>query len=77
MNLKKKYEKSFKDHHLNPELLRVEIDQCNLIDKEGRLNKLNTHSYNSKINSNPSSRIINHNIGIDAKIKHRKRREGD
>ena len=81
MNFKKKYKKSFKDysrdHNLNPELLRVDIDQRDFIDKQGRLNKLNNHSYNSKINSYPSSRIVNHNIGIDAKIKHRKKREGD
>ncbi len=81
MNFKKKYKKSIedygRDYNLNPELLRVEIDQRYFIDKQGRLKNLNNQSNNSKTNPNPSSKIINHNIGLDAKIKHRKKREGD
>ncbi len=81
MNNKIKYKKYIKDntgdYKVNPELLRVEIAPLDSTDKQGRLNKLNNHSDNSKINSNPSSKTINHNIGMDAKIKHRKKREGD
>jgi hypothetical protein len=78
LNFKKKSIKDYvRDYNKNPELLRLEINQHDFSDKKGRLKKLNNHSYNSKINSNPSSRIINHNIDMDAKIKHRKKREGD
>lgn len=81
MNYKKKYknysEDNSGDYNINPELLKVEVAPRDFIHKQGRLNKLNSHSDNSKINSNPSSKIINHNIGMDAKIKHRKKREGD
>lgn len=81
MNFKKKYKKSIvnnsRTYNLNPELLKLEINQRDFIDKQGTLNKLNNHSNNSKINSIRSSRIINHNIGMGVKIKHRKKREGD
>ncbi|MFX1594202.1 MAG: hypothetical protein ACFFCL_16040 [Promethearchaeota archaeon] len=81
MNFKKKYKKSIevysRDYNLNPELLKVKKSQGNFIDKRGSLKKLNYHSNNSKINSNRYSKIVNHNIGMNARIKHRKKREGD
>ncbi len=63
------------DSNLNPELLKVEISPLDSTNKQKRLIKLNTHSDNSKIDSNP--KIISHEIGMDAKIKHRKKRDGD
>ena len=76
MNFKKKFKKSnevyARDYKLNPELLIVEEGQLNFIGNQGKLKEFNNHSNNSKTSPIPSSKIINHNIGMDAKIKHRK-----
>jgi len=80
-NYKIKYERHIEDpngdYNVNPELLRAEIVQCYFIERQGRLIKLNNHSNNWKIDSFFSSKIINHYNDMDAKIKHRKKREGD
>lgn len=81
MNYKIKYKRHIKNHNgdyfVNPELLKTEIEPLNFIYRQRRINKLKNHSNNSKIDSNSSSKKINYNVGMDATIKHRKRREGD
>lgn len=76
-----KYEKHIendnKDYNANPKILKVEVAPLKFIDNRGKRNKLENLQNNSRILSNSSFKPIIQNNNIDAKIKHRKEREGD
>ncbi|MHA2430941.1 MAG: hypothetical protein ACXACC_07900 [Promethearchaeota archaeon] len=66
-----------KNYNANPKLSRVEVAPLKFIDNRGKRNKLENLQNNSRILSNSSFKQIIQNNSIDAKIKHRKKREGD
>jgi len=71
-----------KDYNANPKILTLEVAPLKFIDSRGKRNKLDNLQNNSRIFSNSSfKQIIQNNRiqnnRIDAKIKYRKKREGD
>ncbi|MHA2392258.1 MAG: hypothetical protein ACXAEX_09805 [Promethearchaeota archaeon] len=74
----KKNVKGFnEDDYVNSDGYRLEINERNFIYLRRKLNELNKQKSNSKINSNFSFKKFEYNTELDAKLKHRKKREGD
>ena len=73
-----KYKRQIKNrngqYHVNPDILKMETAPPDFIDLQ---ESLNNHSNNSKIDSTSVSKSIYKNINLEAKIKRRKKREGD
>lgn len=65
------------DYKVNPKFIRIEIAPFKVIHSQNNLEKTSSNLYDWRNRSKSYSKNYNHRVDMDAKINHRKKREGD
>ncbi|MFX1328107.1 MAG: hypothetical protein ACFE91_08190 [Promethearchaeota archaeon] len=65
------------EYNEDPEFSQFSLDPANLINNRQEINNESSRLDNWNIDLNFSTKLTNLKEGLDAKIKHRKKREGD
>jgi len=65
------------DDNENPEFSQSSLDPADFINNQQEINNESSHLDNWNSDLNFSKKLTNLKDGLDAKIKHRKKREGD
>ena len=66
-----------RDYKVNPKFIRIEIPPFKVIPFKNKLEKISSNLYDWRNHSKSYSKNYNHRVDMDAKINHRKKREGD